>query len=80
MDSDGTKSGYDTEFLDKVTKAVNIPVIASGGCGSKEDILEVFEKTGATGALAASIFHYNQDNIGSVKKYLSQNEISVRVG
>lgn len=80
MDSDGTKSGYDTEFLDKVTKAVNIPVIASGGCGSKEDILEVFEKTGATGALAASIFHYNQDSIGSVKKYLSQNEISVRVG
>ena len=80
MDSDGMKNGYDIDFLDKVTKAVNIPVIASGGCGSKEDIGEVFTKTNVSGALAASIFHYKDETIKSVKDYLLANNIPVRMG
>ncbi len=79
MDTDGMKTGYDIEFLDKASKAVSIPVIASGGCGSKEDILEVFKRTGVSGALAASLFHYNQESVKSVKEYLLQNSIPVKV-
>ena len=58
MDADGTKDGYDIELTDAVADAVNIPVIASGGCGNLEHIYEVLTKTKAEAALAASIFHY----------------------
>lgn len=79
MDSDGMKKGYDIDFLARVTKEVNIPVIASGGCGCKEDIKEVFSKTNVSGALAASLFHYKDETIKTVKAYLIANDIPVRM-
>lgn len=57
MDADGTKKGFDLDLLNAVIARVNIPVIASGGCGRLEDFSEVFEKTGSDAALAASLFH-----------------------
>lgn len=79
IDKDGTRSGYDIDLLKRVCKAVDIPVIASGGCGSKEDILEVFTKTKATGALGASIFHYGIESISETKKYLMKNQVMVNI-
>ncbi|MEG0615156.1 MAG: imidazole glycerol phosphate synthase subunit HisF, partial [Oscillospiraceae bacterium] len=60
MDTDGTKNGFDIELLNAVCDAVKIPVIASGGCGKLEHFSEVFEKTNASAALAASLFHYKE--------------------
>ncbi|SHH87797.1 imidazole glycerol phosphate synthase subunit HisF [Clostridium grantii] len=79
MDADGTKQGFDIELTDAVTKTVNIPVIASGGCGKLEDFCEVFEETGADAALAASLFHFRELSIDQVKEYLSKNNIDVRL-
>lgn len=79
MDQDGTKNGFEIELTQKVSDIVNIPVIASGGAGKKEDFLEVFSKTKATGALAASLFHFKELEILELKNYLSQNSISVRI-
>ena len=78
IDADGTKNGFDIDMLDAVCKAVNIPVIASGGAGKIEDFSEVFEKTGATAALAASLFHFNELTVGEVKKYCKDRGIIVR--
>jgi cyclase len=78
MDADGTKQGFDIELTDAVTKTVNIPVIASGGCGKLEDFSEVFDKTGADAALAASLFHFRELSINQVKEYLNENNIDVR--
>jgi len=79
MNGDGTKLGYDLDITSKVADATNIPVIASGGAGLKEHIKELFEKTKATGALAASIFHYSEIEIPELKSYLNQQNISVRI-
>ena len=78
MDCDGMKKGFDLNLTSKISKSVNIPVIASGGAGSMEHILEVFE-CGADAALAASIFHYKEIEIKVLKEYLAQNGISVRI-
>lgn len=78
MDADGVKTGYDIELTAAVADAVSIPVIASGGCGSKEHIYEVFAHTGASAALAASIFHFNECTVGDVKEYLKDRGICVR--
>ena len=78
IDADGTKNGFDIDMLDAVCKAVNIPVIASGGAGKIEDFSEVFEKTGATAAPAASMFHFNELTVGEVKKYCKDKGIIVR--
>lgn len=78
MDADGTKNGFDTELTDAVCREVNIPVIASGGCGKLADFADVFEKTGADAALAASLFHYRELTIGQVKRYLKRRGIPVR--
>ncbi|MFC0234574.1 imidazole glycerol phosphate synthase subunit HisF [Vagococcus entomophilus] len=78
MDGDGTKDGYDIELTKIVSEAVGVPVIASGGCGSVEDIEEVFVKTRATAALAASIFHYGTLTIPEVKEQLKQKGVWVR--
>ena len=78
MDADGTKAGYDLELTRLVSDSVNVPVIASGGAGSKEHFLEAFEKAGASAALAASLFHYRELSIGEVKKYLAERNVSVR--
>lgn len=79
MDADGTKNGFDIELTDAVCKAINIPVIASGGCGKLEHFSEVFNKTGADAALAASLFHYHELTINQVKTHLRDNNIPVRL-
>ncbi|MGH4141033.1 imidazole glycerol phosphate synthase subunit HisF [Clostridium sp.] len=79
MDADGTKEGYDIEFINAITSTVNIPVIASGGCGKIEDFYEVFEKSGADAALAASLFHYKELSIKEVKQYLKNSGIEIRI-
>lgn len=78
MDYDGTKNGYDIELTRAVCSAVNIPVIASGGAGRLEHFFEVFDKTGADAALAASVFHYGTLAIEDVKHYLKQKGLAVR--
>lgn len=78
MDADGTKAGFDIELTSKISSLVSVPVIASGGAGSMEHILDVF-RHGADAALAASIFHYKEIEIKALKEYLSENGISVRI-
>ncbi len=78
MDGDGTKDGYDIELTKAISEAVEVPVIASGGCGNADHIVEVFQKTKATAALAASIFHYGELTIPEVKKTLQENGVLVR--
>ncbi len=78
MDADGTKNGYDLELTDLVSKTVNIPVIASGGCGKLDHFSDVFEKTGADAALAATLFHFRELTISEVKEHLRSKNIWVR--
>ena len=78
IDADGTKAGFDIEMLNAVCNAVKIPVIASGGCGSLSDFSDVFEQTGATAALAASLFHFKELTVQQVKTHLKQQGIAVR--
>ena len=78
MDADGTKSGFDIELTRAVNNIVNVPVIASGGAGKKEDFYEVFKYAKADAALAASLFRYNQLEILELKDYLRSKKIDVR--
>jgi len=78
MDADGTKNGYDLPMVEAVTRAVNIPVVASGGAGSPEHLWRAFE-AGADAALAASIFHYNEYSIPDTKAYLAARGVPVRI-
>ena len=78
MDTDGVKNGYDIPLTSAVTDEVSIPVIASGGCGSMEHIYDVFSQTGASAALAASIFHYGECTVAEVKQYLRDKGVEVR--
>lgn len=78
MDADGTKAGFDLKITKTISQMLKIPVIASGGAGKMEHILDAF-KNGADAALAASIFHYKQIKIKDLKNYLSQNGVSVRL-
>ena len=78
MDADGTKNGFDLSLTDAVTRSVGIPVIASGGCGKLSDFSDVFQKTGADAALAASLFHYKELTVGQVKAHLASEGIPVR--
>lgn len=77
MDCDGHKNGFDTELIYEVSRAVDIPVIASGGAGAKEHFLQAFE-AGASAALAASLFHYRQLEIKDVKRFLQERGVPVR--
>ncbi len=78
MHTDGCKQGFDLELTDAISKVVNIPVIASGGCGKLEHFSEVFEKTGADAALAASLFHFKELTVQQVKDHLRSRNIPVR--
>ena len=78
MNNDGTKAGFALGITNEVSIAVNIPVIASGGAGSKAHFKEVFENTKATGGLAASIFHYGEIPIPELKNYLKEQKIAIR--
>lgn len=79
MDADGTKEGFDIAMLQAVSAVVNVPIIASGGCGSIAHIAEVFHKDVADAALAASIFHYGQHDVQEVKEVLKAEGIPVRL-
>lgn len=78
MDADGTKAGYDLAMLNAVCQAVTIPVIASGGCGSIQDIIDVFEKTDVDAALVASLFHFQEATVEDVRKECRKHNINVR--
>lgn len=78
MDADGTKAGFDLLITQQISRAVNVPVIASGGAGTMEHIKEAFE-SGADAALAASIFHYKEIDIMDLKRYLRDNGIAARL-
>ncbi|MFD1318967.1 imidazole glycerol phosphate synthase subunit HisF [Loigolactobacillus zhaoyuanensis] len=78
MDRDGTKSGYDLALYHALTAAVNVPIIASGGCGKLADFNEVFAETDVDAALAASVFHYGELTIPQVKQSLRQQGVTVR--
>lgn len=79
IDKDGTKDGYDILLTKSVVDSVSIPVIASGGCGKPDDIVDVFSKSNVDAALAASIFHYESHGISGVKSYLKDKDIPVRL-
>lgn len=78
MTRDGTKEGFALDITDAVSQAVNIPVIASGGAGTSEHFAEVFDKTGASAGLAASIFHFGEIPIPDLKAYLKEENIQIR--
>jgi imidazole glycerol-phosphate synthase subunit HisF len=78
MNNDGTKNGFALDITAQVSEAVNIPVIASGGAGNNKHFLDVFTQTKATGALAASIFHFKEIEIKALKNYLKNNQIPIR--
>ncbi len=79
MDCDGTKAGYDIELTRTISENVNIPVIASGGAGTKEHFYEALTEGKADAALAASLFHYKELEISEVKQYLRDKGVSVRL-
>lgn len=78
MNNDGEKKGFSLEITDQISKAVSIPVIASGGAGNSNDFAILFSKTEASAGLAASIFHYNEVSIFDLKNYLQTQKIPVR--
>ncbi|PQJ29644.1 imidazole glycerol phosphate synthase subunit HisF [Rubritalea profundi] len=78
MDADGTKDGYDIELTAAVSEAVGIPVIASGGAGNLQHMVDVLEQGKADAVLAASIFHFGQHTVGEAKDYFAERNIPVR--
>ena len=78
MDCDGTKAGYDLELTRQIAENVSIPVIASGGAGTKEHFYEALTEGKADAALAASLFHYKELEIMDLKNYLAEKGVSVR--
>jgi cyclase len=78
MDKDGTRSGFDCALTAAISRAVTVPVIASGGAGTPETFLEVFREGRADAALAASIFHDHVQGLGELKQFLAQNQIPIR--
>lgn len=79
MDTDGTQEGFDCELTSTIARALHIPVIASGGAGSAQHFVEVFQRGSADAALAASIFHYETHTIGSLKEFLRNQGVPVRI-
>ena len=79
IDADGMKGGYDLELLRSITRRVRVPVIASGGAGRLEHFLDAVRLADADGILAASVFHYGEVTVGELKRYLSENGVTVRL-
>ncbi len=79
IDKDGTKKGYDVLLTKEIVNSIRIPVIASGGCGMPEHMLEIFKKSNVDAALAASIFHYENQSVDRVKEFLKERGIAVRL-
>ncbi len=78
MNTDGTKAGFAIDITQKLSELVNIPVIASGGAGTMQHFEDVFTETKATGALAASIFHFNEIEIPELKNFLKSKNLPIR--
>lgn len=78
MDRDGTKDGYDLELLEAIARVVNIPVIASGGAGTLQHMVEALQPGRADAVLAASIFHFGEYRIADAKRYLAEHGIPIR--
>ncbi|HMB94843.1 MAG TPA: imidazole glycerol phosphate synthase subunit HisF [Tepidisphaeraceae bacterium] len=79
MNADGTKDGYDIEMTAAVSDAVKIPVVASGGAGSPQHMLDVLTEGHADAALAASIFHFREHSVGEVKSFLAEHGVPIRL-
>ncbi len=79
IDRDGTKDGYDILLTKEIVNSVSIPVIASGGCGKPDDMLQIFKESNVDAALAASIFHYETHAVDRVKEFLKEHTIPVRL-
>lgn len=79
MDHDGTKNGFANEALSKLSEMLHIPVIASGGAGTKEHFKDTFNEGKADAALAASVFHYGEIPIPELKSYLKKEQIAIRI-
>lgn len=79
MNNDGTKTGFALDITRQISQKVSVPVIASGGAGKMQDFADVFMETNATGALAASVFHYHQIPIPELKEFLNKQNIPVRL-
>lgn len=79
IDRDGTLDGFDLPLTRAVCSSVRLPIIASGGCGSLDHFVEVFTRTSADAALAASVFHYGSFTVSDVKKYLKQSGVQTRL-
>lgn len=79
IDKEGTRKGFDLELIKRVTDAVNIPVIASGGMGCTNDFIDTVNHTGVTAVAMADILHYNRDTIQNIKTSISNQGISVRL-
>jgi len=79
MNNDGTKDGFALDITRAISEAVNVPVIASGGAGTMEHFIDVFNQGKADAALAASIFHYQEIGIGELKQYLKKEGVEVRI-
>ena len=79
MDKDGTQSGYDIELMKKISSSVNIPVIASGGVGNLDHLVDGIKLGNASAVLAASIFHYGKHSVKEAKEYLDSKGIPVRI-
>ena len=79
IDADGTKAGYDIEITHRISENVGVPVVASGGAGNLDHMVDVLKQGQADAVLAASIFHFGEYTVADVKRYLGQAEIPVRV-
>ena len=79
MDKDGTQTGFDINLISKISKNVNIPVIASGGVGNLDHLVDGIKLGNASAVLAASIFHYGKFSIKEAKEYLFKKKIPVRI-
>ena len=79
IDTDGTKKGYDVLLTKEIVNSVSIPVIASGGCGKPDHMLQIFKESNVNAALAASIFHYETHAVDRVKEFLKEHTIPVRL-
>ncbi len=79
IDADGVKTGFDLELNRVISESVTLPVIASGGAGTKEHFLEVFREGKADAGLAASVFHFGEIDIRELKKYLKENGVNMRI-
>ncbi len=79
MNNDGMKQGYSLNLTNQISNAIEIPLIASGGAGNKRDFKNLFQNTSATGALAASLFHFDEVSIPTLKQYLVTQNIPIRL-